>query len=125
MPRRRSPQEKKLLTYTRERRNEYGENDKSSRRNIARSKRLVTRANRRRASVALADARGAADTEAGAAAQERFERRRPKRWAKYPDEPLGDSIELTLRYRVEAEEGRGANVERLRRLRERLRRPDR
>lgn len=37
--RRRSPQEKKALSYARDRRNVYGENDKSSRKNIRRNKR--------------------------------------------------------------------------------------
>jgi hypothetical protein len=31
---RRSPQEKKALSYAKDRRNDYGENDKSSRKNI-------------------------------------------------------------------------------------------
>ncbi|WP_157982464.1 hypothetical protein [Nocardiopsis sp. FIRDI 009] len=69
--------------------------------------------------------RGVVDAEAGAAARESFERRRPKRWARYPDDPLGQVVERVLEGRVEAEEGRGADVERLRRLRERMRRPDR
>ncbi|MFD9407178.1 hypothetical protein ACFWBN_09205 [Streptomyces sp. NPDC059989] len=37
--RQRSPQEKKRLSYLKDRRNVYGENQKSSRRNIPRSRR--------------------------------------------------------------------------------------
>ncbi len=33
---RRTPQEKKALSYVKDRRNDYGENDKSSRKNIRR-----------------------------------------------------------------------------------------
>ena len=48
MKKRRSPAEKKRLSYSRDRRNYYGENDKSSRKNIARHKRHRNRAGRRR-----------------------------------------------------------------------------
>ncbi|WP_194828528.1 hypothetical protein [Nocardia sp. XZ_19_231] len=51
MVRRRSPQEKKSLSYAKDRRNGYGENDKSSRKNIPRNKRIRNRVDRRRDSV--------------------------------------------------------------------------
>ena len=38
-----SPQEKKRLSYAKDRRNDYGENDKSSRKNIRRNKRACQR----------------------------------------------------------------------------------
>ena len=41
---RKSPQEKKALSYAKDRRNNYGENDKSSRRNIRRNKQTPERA---------------------------------------------------------------------------------
>ncbi|MFD3683726.1 hypothetical protein ACFWTE_02740 [Nocardiopsis sp. NPDC058631] len=114
---RRSPQEKKALSYARDRRNVYGENDKSSRRSISGAKRRVVRANRRARTIALASARGVADAGAGAAAQERFERRRPKRWQKWPDAPLAQYVELTLARRSRAEGGKGRSAERLARVR--------
>ena len=40
---RRSPQEKKTLSYAKDRRNDYGENDKSSRKSIRRNKRVPNR----------------------------------------------------------------------------------
>ncbi|GAA0972364.1 hypothetical protein GCM10009551_000650 [Nocardiopsis tropica] len=125
MPRRRSPQEKKALSYARDRRNDYGENDKSSRRNIPLSKRIARRADRRIAATALAAGRGGADADSGAAAQERAERRRPGVWRKWPDGPLGVHVECGLERRARAEGGKGRNADRLGRLRARLRRPGR
>ncbi|MFE3456191.1 hypothetical protein ACFXKD_01505 [Nocardiopsis aegyptia] len=125
MTRRRTPQDDKRLSYTKDRRNEYGENDKSSRKSIRRAQRHVARANRRRATEALATTRGTADTERGAQAQERLERRRPRRWDKWPDEPLHVSVTGSLHTRLEREGPRSANAARLARVRARLRRPDR
>ncbi|UGT42762.1 hypothetical protein LTV02_04940 [Nocardia yamanashiensis] len=51
MVRRKSPQEKKSLSYAKDRRNDYGENDKSSRRNIRRNKRFPHRADATAAGV--------------------------------------------------------------------------
>jgi hypothetical protein len=95
-----TPQEKKRLSYERDRRNTYGENDKSSRKNIPRGKRLASRAARRSASVALLDVRGRVDTLGvvegygdpdvvdGAPAdraEQRIAGRRPPRFRKWPD----------------------------------------
>ncbi len=77
MGRRRSPQEKKALSYAKDRRNEYGENDKSSRRNIPRSKKFPHRANRRRACLVLVAAKGAVDEAAESVVEERLLTRRP------------------------------------------------
>lgn len=61
--RRRSPQEKKLLSYRRDRRNAYGGNAKSSRRNIPLSKRLPHRANRNAVQRILRAAAGRVDVD--------------------------------------------------------------
>ncbi|MEU3017847.1 MULTISPECIES: hypothetical protein [unclassified Nocardiopsis] len=119
-PRRRSPQEKKLLSYARDRRNGYGENDKSSRRNIARNKRRQVRVPRRRATEALAAARGALDPRTCAEVQERVERRAPAElhvWRKWRDQTLAEYVLGKLEERVEAEEPEGANTPRLERVR--------
>jgi hypothetical protein len=77
----RSPQEKKVLSYVRDRRNDYGENDKASRKNIprarARSHRLVRRTDR----AALRDAEAALETVP-------LKRAKPA-WKKRPDISLG------------------------------------
>jgi len=67
---RRAPQEKKHLSYSRDRRNSGGENDKSSRRSIARGKRLQHRASRRRESTLLTAALGSVDEDSEALADE-------------------------------------------------------
>ena len=130
MPRRRSPQEKKLLSYAKDRRNGYGENDKSSRRNIARNKRRQVRVPRRRASEALAVTRGGLDPESGAEAQERVEGRAPAErhvWSKWRDQTLAEYVLGKLGERVEAEGEDSANagrLERVRRVHARVRRRD-
>jgi hypothetical protein len=56
--RKKTPQEKKRLSYLKDRRDEYGENDKSSRKNLPRSKAFARRSNRARESLALRVATG-------------------------------------------------------------------
>ncbi|MFD8088159.1 hypothetical protein ACFV4F_41475 [Kitasatospora sp. NPDC059722] len=120
---RKSPQQKKLLSYLKDGRNNYGENDKSSRKNIRRNKRAVNSANRRREHLALAASTGADATgEAGTDTIDRdLHRHRPKRWRKSPDLPLGKDVIGVLERRVhkgtDAEERARA---RIRRVRERL-----
>ena len=55
---RRSPAEKKALSDAKDRRNTFGENDKSSRRNIRRNKRVPNRADRHREHQVLHAATG-------------------------------------------------------------------
>ncbi|MEV4251187.1 hypothetical protein AB0J63_48340 [Streptosporangium canum] len=121
---RRSPQEKKRLSYAKDWRNDYGENDKSSRKNIPRSKRTPHRANRRRASQVLDAATGVVDEAAEETAEERLMAKRPKSWRKSRDAPLGEIVQHTLKRRMNLgieDENRGAV--RLRRVRQRLRQP--
>ncbi|MEV0381937.1 hypothetical protein [Nonomuraea sp. NPDC050643] len=121
---RRSPQEKKWLSYAKDRRNDYGENDKSSRKNIPRSKRAPHRANRRRAHQVLEAAVGAVDRVAEEAAEERLLVRRPKSWRKWRDAPLGESVQYRLERRMRLGiEGAAQGAARIRRVRQRLQRP--
>ncbi|QRN82007.1 MAG: hypothetical protein JK586_04645 [Nocardiopsis sp. BM-2018] len=130
MPRRRSPQERKLLSYEKDRRNNYGENDKSSRKNIGRNKRRQVRVPRRRATEALATLRGVTDPDSCARAQERVEGRRPTErhvWSKWPDAALAQDVLWKLKARLRAEGEDGANarrLERIRRVHVRVRRQD-
>ncbi|MER5866779.1 hypothetical protein [Kitasatospora sp. NPDC002040] len=96
----RSPQEKKRLSYLKDRRNWYGENDKSSRRNIRRNKQAVNSANRRAPRVGLAVLRGPAEPELAAAVAERLAGVRPQTWRKQPDIPLGRYVTGRLERRV-------------------------
>ncbi|WP_153054332.1 hypothetical protein [Planomonospora sphaerica] len=119
MLRRRSPQEKKRLSYAKDRRNDYGENDKGSRKNIRRSKRAPHRANRHRVNQVLEAAVGAVDEGAEEEVERRLLVKRPKSWEKSPDAPLGEIVQYTLRRRMTLETGDpkrdAARLERVRR----------
>jgi hypothetical protein len=88
-----SPQEKKALSYAKDRRNVYGENDKASRKAIPLRKRLVNRANRHDANRLLSEAVGVPDAAAADSAEQRALDKRPKRWSKRPDRPLGQYLD--------------------------------
>lgn len=101
MKKRRSPREKKRLSYSRDRRNTYGENDKSSRKNIARNKRNRHRSERHREQQQLSAALGPVDEVVEADLDERLARaRRGSRWRKLPDTPLGLYVASTLAVRA-------------------------
>ncbi|MGC4938957.1 hypothetical protein [Kribbella sp. DT2] len=95
---RKTPQEKKALSYAKDRRNSYGENDKASRKAIPLRKRLVNRANRHQLQQSLASATDAPDPEA---VEVRALGKRPKRWKKWPDESLAEAVAYQLKRRAE------------------------
>ena len=102
---RRSPQEKKTLSYAKDRRNDSGENDKSSRKSIRRNKRVPNRADRHREHQVLAIATGVRildETVERAEAKLLAKRSMwmTKRWCKYRDAPLADIVENRLRRRI-------------------------
>ena len=92
MRRRKTPQEKKALSLSRDRRNAYGENDKASRKAIPRRKASVNRANRHQDQQALDKVLGIPDEKLDDAAEQRVLGRRRKKWRKWPDEPLGEVL---------------------------------
>jgi len=98
---RRSPQDKKQLSYAKDCRNDYGENDKASRKNLPRSRARVHRANRHRADQDLRSAIGPVDPSAALAAQEYAQRRRPRVFRKFADAPLGEYLRRKLGRRRE------------------------
>jgi hypothetical protein len=107
MARIRSPQEKKALSYAKDRRNDYGENDKSSRTSIRRRKRDPNRADRHREHQVLAGATGvtvdhviAEDAEVALATKK--SKWYTVRWRKWRDAPLADIIENRLLRRARA-----------------------
>lgn len=92
---RKSPQEKKALSYAKDHRNSYGENDKSSRKNISRNKRNNVRADRRREHLVLAQSQpDDVDSE--------LKRRRTRQayWRKLSDSPLAEIVARALRRRA-------------------------
>ncbi|AMV18746.1 hypothetical protein [Planctomyces sp. SH-PL14] len=85
-----TPQEKKRLSYARERRNSYGENSKSSRKAIPLRKRIVNRLNRRAVAIPL---RQPAETvEQLEVVDNEAKARRRHRWQKSPDIPLSEHL---------------------------------
>src|ERR1700750_2266266 len=99
--RRRSPAEKKQLSYERDRRNAYGENDKASRKSIPLRKRLRARADRKRASQALAPGVVPDRIDDGDHLDaELLAERDPRQWRKQPDTPLGESVAKKLKRRA-------------------------
>jgi hypothetical protein len=120
MKKRRSPQEKKRLSYSKDRRNWCGENDKSSRKNIARNKRNRHRGQRHREQQQLSAALGPVDEVLEARLDERLTRaRRGDRWRKHPDTQLGVYVAGGLAGRVRkgisAAYTEQARIERIRR----------
>ncbi|GIH28257.1 hypothetical protein Aph01nite_65670 [Acrocarpospora phusangensis] len=97
---RKTPQEKKRLSYAKDRRNAYGENDKSSRKSIRRNKRIPHRANRHHDHQILEAVLGAVDELRSGAVEERLYVRRPKRWKKSPDAALGEILQGSIESRV-------------------------
>jgi hypothetical protein len=102
---RRSPQEKKALSYAKDRRNGYGENDKSSRKSIRRNKRTPNRADRHREHQVLTAATGRAVTpETAERAETKLLAKKSmwltKRWRKYRDTTLAATVMYKLRRRA-------------------------
>jgi hypothetical protein len=99
-----TPQEKKRPSYEHDRRNTYGENQKSSRKNIPRSKQLSHQDERRTVRQALIPAQGGVADEVADEAQSQALRKgrmkKLKAFRKSPDHPLGEVIERRLRRRT-------------------------
>jgi len=90
--RKRTPQEKKQLSYERDRRDAYGESDKGSRKAIPRRKREAVRAYRRATKEPLSMKRSTIDRDAAEAVELRVLGVRRRGWRKFPDIPLGEYI---------------------------------
>jgi hypothetical protein len=124
--RRKTPQEKKRLSYLKDRRDDYGENAKSTRKNLPRGKAFARRANRARESLALRAATGVPDEARAEAAELRLLGRRRRVKHKWADTTLAEYVEWKLERRAGRENGQAKRVdEALGRVRRRMRRPDR
>jgi hypothetical protein len=86
-----SPQEKKALSLSRDRRNDYGENDKASRKSLPLARARSHRALRREDKAALRDSEAAVETVP-------LRLRKPK-WRKWPDIALSLMLERQIRRR--------------------------
>lgn len=100
-PTQRSPQEKKALSYARDRRNVYGENDKASRKAIPARKAGENRKSRRKAAqevnIAVASDEAKLDVMESSLRQDL---ERVGGWKKAPDEPLGDFLKRQMCFRA-------------------------
>lgn len=91
-----SPQDKKRLSLERDRRNDYGENAKSSRKNIPLSRALSHRSIRKDQNQSLRGALVAATEEQLTEAELRSTETKPQWWRKHPDAPLGEVVAQKL-----------------------------
>ncbi|MEU8301834.1 hypothetical protein AB0C04_31675 [Micromonospora sp. NPDC048909] len=115
---RRTPQEKKQLSYEHDRRNNYGGNDKASRKNLRRNKRYPNRFNRHHERQVLDAAAGPVDERGADMVEQTLYVKRRRRWRKWPDIPLVVHVEAALERRQQSEGGREGQLEaRLQRLR--------
>ena len=87
-----TPQEKKRLSYAKDRRNTYGENNKSSRKAIPLAKALDIRSERRAQDSMLAQALRAPNSDALDVIENGVRATKPRQWEKSPDEPLGEVL---------------------------------
>ena len=104
---RRTPQEKKALSYAKDRRNVYGENDKSSRRNIPLHKARQRRAFRKNANQLLQSVISETDDKKLEIIENEIKGlKRKDWWGKCADAPLGEFVQGKLERR-KARAGKG------------------
>ncbi len=96
----RTPQEKKSLSYAKDRRNAYGESDKGSRKSIRRNKTFPSRAYRKTINNILQDAVGVIDLEKAEAVDAEAKEIKRRKWKNCPDMTLGKIIEERLEERI-------------------------
>ncbi|MEW6129676.1 MAG: hypothetical protein AB1757_21730 [Acidobacteriota bacterium] len=96
----RTPQEKKALSYEKDCRNAYGENDKGSRRSIRRNKQAVNRSNRHTVNQKVSQIVDAPLLEVREELQDAARSKQLKVWKKYPDQPLGDYVHNRMARRI-------------------------
>jgi hypothetical protein len=96
-----TPQEKKRLSYEKDRRNTYGENSKASRKGISSAKARANRVERHTQDHVLATAVGLANSDELAVVENRVRATPPRSWRKEPDTPLGEVLARKV-YRQQA-----------------------
>jgi len=104
-----TPQEKKALSYEKDRRNTYGQNDKASRNSIPKRKAEVNRAYRKGISDALKVVPGPIDLERAEEVEQIARSAKRNDWRKSPDRPLGEVVKQNLESRV-GHAGRGKSA---------------
>ena len=107
MTTRKTPQEKKRLSYEKDRRNNYGEAPHAARKNIPLRKALRNRANRHLQEQPLRRLSSRPDADTLDEAESLMFRRAPREWKKYRDEPLRETVIRKTTLRREMQEGGG------------------
>jgi hypothetical protein len=116
-----------VLSYTEDRRNNYGENNKGSRKSMRRNKRIPNRADRHREHRVLSDAVGAVIPATAAELAEgvllaKKSMWMTRRWRKLRDAPLAEIVAHKLRRRAQTGMQEAAAVDvRIERIRRRAR----
>ena len=108
--RKKTPQEKKRLSYEKDRRNCYGESPHGARKSIPKRKRLRNRANRKYQEQQLAITSLKLNDDLAEQIESRLYQKVPKDWSKVADAPLKKMIEQKRqrRLRLEKQGGRRA-----------------
>lgn len=88
-----TPQEKKRLSYEKDRRNTYGANSKASRIGIPLAKARANRSERHTRNHVLAIAVGVENSDALAAVENLVRSTEPRDWRKFPDTSLGEVLD--------------------------------
>jgi hypothetical protein len=88
----RTPQQKKALSYARDRRNVYGEAPHASRKNIPLRKALRNRSNRHQANQHLAYGGVGFDEELADQIESQIHHMAPQEWEKFRDAPLREAL---------------------------------
>ncbi len=95
-----TPQEKKALSYAKDRRNSYGENDKASRKIIPLRKARVNRSYRKKVDEILREIEAAPNVEIAELLESSVRNIKRNDWKKSPDAPLCEVVEQKLELRA-------------------------
>jgi len=108
--RKKTPQEKKQISYKKDRRNCYGESPHGARKSIPRRKKLRNQANRKYQEQQLTITGLKLDDDLAEQIETRLYQKAPKVWNKVADAPLKKTVERKQqrRQKLEKESGRRA-----------------
>jgi hypothetical protein len=95
-----TPQEKKRLSYAKDRRNTYGESNKGSRKSIRKNKAHQLRAERHALNATLTNVPKSTNFDDLTAAENNAKIKFPRTWKKCPDKPLGEVVKRRLARRI-------------------------
>ncbi|WP_157359580.1 hypothetical protein [Caldimonas brevitalea] len=87
-----TPQQKKRLSYAKDRRNSFGENSKASRKGVPLAKARANRSERHAQDHLLAQSRGVQTHEELAAVEVQVRSTKPRQWRKSADVSLGEVL---------------------------------